>query len=87
MRPALYTQEESGLCAHCNGFPQKSLVSDLHLKRITLAAPWREVCKGPQQKERLSPELVLLCDVQHETPNGLGGGEWGVRRGLSAPPI
>ena len=67
---------------NATGFRREaSFISDLHLKKITLAAPWRKVCKGPQQKERLSLESVLLCGVQQETPNGLRGGEWGMRRG------
>lgn len=79
------------------GSQKKSIISDLHLKKITLAALWEKVSKRQQQKRRISsPELILLCDVLRETTKGSGVGlgvvrgerGWGrARRGLSAAPI
>ena len=47
-------REDSELHSQCNrkkleGFQQKKVMSDLHLKEITLAALWRKVCKGQQR--------------------------------------
>lgn len=54
----------SGLYSQCSGkklegFQQKSVISDLHLKKIALAALWRRVCKGQQQKRRVQSGVNL----------------------------
>lgn len=42
------------------GSQKKSIISDLHLKKITLAALWEKVSKRQHQKRRISsPELIF----------------------------
>lgn len=60
--------------------PQRRVVPDLHLKKMTLATPRRKVCKGQQQKEGSVPSELYysVCNRNHLMAGGrCGGGEQG----------